>query len=65
MAKFEIEAVNPSEQFDIYLDVVDPAIRITYKSLRKYQQEKGVFMKSDRITREWKNRTQEHKRRKY
>ena len=40
-----MDAVSPSEEFELSLGV-DPAIKVTYKPLRKYVQRTGVVSKS-------------------
>ena len=39
-----MEAVSPLEEFDVSLGV-DPAVKITYKPLKKFKQSTGILSK--------------------
>ncbi|XP_065057197.1 protein F37C4.5-like isoform X2 [Rhopilema esculentum] len=45
LTKTHMDAVSPSEEFELSLGV-DPAIKVTYKPLRKFMQRTGVVSKS-------------------
>lgn len=49
VAKIQLNQSTPRNSL-VSLDV-DPSICINYKSLKKYQEEKGVFTKNDHIIR--------------
>jgi uncharacterized protein (TIGR02231 family) len=53
VAKSCIKAVSPSEEFNCSLGV-DPAIRVEYKSARKFHEETGILTKSTILTHEQK-----------